>query len=33
LAVHKILHMEDAPHQCPSCGKSFNQVNETISIS
>jgi odd-skipped-like protein len=25
LAVHKILHMEESPHKCPVCNRSFNQ--------
>lgn len=23
--MHKILHMEESPHKCPVCNKSFNQ--------
>jgi odd-skipped-like protein len=23
--VHKILHMEESPHKCPVCSRSFNQ--------
>ena len=25
MAVHKILHMEESPHKCPICSRSFNQ--------
>lgn len=25
MAVHKILHMEESPHKCPVCSRSFNQ--------
>lgn len=23
--MHKILHMEESPHKCPVCARSFNQ--------
>ena len=23
--MHRILHMDDSPHKCPTCGRSFNQ--------
>lgn len=23
--MHKVTHLEDAPHKCPKCNKTFNQ--------